>query len=305
MPGLRHPVARALRGDGQAVDLPRQPDGEIADVDHLLHFAEALGDDLAGFERHERAESLFRGAQFLAEQPHELAPPRRRNLAPGAERRPRAGDDRRHVGRRRLPDARDLGAVDRRADGERAAGKLLAGEAPRVRERRRWSSVVLSRIVARRRRGSALRPQFAPSGKPYLARGPAAPRCRPIWPAPARISLAWVSKRPAFAPLRRRLALYMSRARATPDCEYGAFDQYPTGLRGDAGRAAARYRDDAAPADGAHPRRVRHRQAPAARLRRLDAAAGRCRRQAPAGRLERRSTIRRRRAASSTRRDMS
>ena len=31
-----------LAGDGQAVELARQADREVADVDHLLHFAEAL-----------------------------------------------------------------------------------------------------------------------------------------------------------------------------------------------------------------------------------------------------------------------
>ena len=152
MPGLGHPVAGALRGDDEAVQLPRQADGEIADVDHLLHFAQALGHDLADLEGHERAESLLRSAQFLAEKAHELAPAGRRNLAPGEKGVPGAIDDRRHVVSRRLPDAGDLGPVDRRADGERAAPKLRRGEAPRVRARPRWSSVRLIRLSVRRRR---------------------------------------------------------------------------------------------------------------------------------------------------------
>ena len=114
-------MPRALGGDSEAVQLPRQADGEIADVDHLLHFAKALGDDLAHLERDQRAERLLRGAQFLAEEADELAPPRRRNLAPGEEGALRPLNDRRHVGGWRLPYAGDLGAVDRRADGERAA----------------------------------------------------------------------------------------------------------------------------------------------------------------------------------------
>ena len=124
MPGLGHAMAGALRGDGETVQLPREADGEVADVDHLLHFAEALGDDLADLERHQRAQGLLRGAQFLAKQAHQFAPPRRGNLAPGEEGALGALDDRRHVGGRRLPDPGDLGPVDRRADGERAARQL-------------------------------------------------------------------------------------------------------------------------------------------------------------------------------------
>ena len=73
MPGFHHAVLGALGGDGQAVELARQADGEIADVDHLLNFAEAFGRDLAGFQRHEAAEIVLGGAQFLAEQTHEFA----------------------------------------------------------------------------------------------------------------------------------------------------------------------------------------------------------------------------------------
>ena len=66
MPSLHHPVVGALGRDGAAVELPRQSDGEIADIDHLLDLAEALGHDLAGLERHEQAEIILGGAQFLA-----------------------------------------------------------------------------------------------------------------------------------------------------------------------------------------------------------------------------------------------
>ena len=128
MPGLDHAVAGALGGDGETVQLPRKADGEIADVDHLLHFAETLRDDLAHLQGHQRPEGFFRSAQFLAEEAHELAAAGRGNLAPSAESAPGAIDDRRHVGRGRLADAGDLGAVDRRADGERAARKLRLGE---------------------------------------------------------------------------------------------------------------------------------------------------------------------------------
>ena len=121
MPGLHHAVARALRGDGEAIDLTRQADGEIADVDHLLHFAETFGDDLSRFEGDDRAERLLGGAQLLAEEANEFAPARRGDVAPRGEGGFRAADHRRHVGQGRLRQHGDLGPVDRRANDERAA----------------------------------------------------------------------------------------------------------------------------------------------------------------------------------------
>ena len=58
MPLLIHPVLRALRMHGEAVEHARLADGEVGDVDHLLHFAEPFGQDLAVLERNERAEIL-------------------------------------------------------------------------------------------------------------------------------------------------------------------------------------------------------------------------------------------------------
>ena len=189
MPGLRHPVAGALRGDDEAVQLPRQADGEIADVDHLLHFAQALGDDLADLERHERAERLLRGAQFLAKETHELAAPGRGNLAPGEKGVARPVDDRRHVVGRRLPDAGDLGPVDRRADGERAAAKLRRGQ-PRAFEHvfaghRFASSVDRFADAARESLSSTpIQPvrqaQPREEGRPLQDFGQITPRARPI-----------------------------------------------------------------------------------------------------------------------------
>ena len=62
MPGLRHPVPGSFGGDGQPVELPRQADREVADIDHLLHLAKALLDDLADLERHQRAQRSLLGA---------------------------------------------------------------------------------------------------------------------------------------------------------------------------------------------------------------------------------------------------
>ncbi len=56
VPLLHHPVARPLGGDREAEQLPRQADGQVADVDHLLDLAQALGADLAGLDGDQRAE---------------------------------------------------------------------------------------------------------------------------------------------------------------------------------------------------------------------------------------------------------
>src|SRR5882672_9037095 len=59
MPRLHHAMLAALRGQCQAVELAGEADREVADVDHFLHFAEPLGHDLAGFERHEQTEKII------------------------------------------------------------------------------------------------------------------------------------------------------------------------------------------------------------------------------------------------------
>ena len=82
MPRFRHPVPRAFRGDRQAIKLARQADGEVADIDHLLHFAESFLQDLACFERDEATERRLFFTQAIAKEPHEFAASRRRHIAP-------------------------------------------------------------------------------------------------------------------------------------------------------------------------------------------------------------------------------
>jgi len=153
-------VTRALGGDGEAVELARQADREIADVDHFLHLAEAFRDDLSGFEGDDGAERLLRHAQLLAEEPHELSPARGRDVAPGGEGGLRAGDHRRHVGKRRLPNPRDLGAVDRRAHDERAAAHV------RRRQLRPPQNVLAGHESRPSSCERSVRPQIARAGKP-------------------------------------------------------------------------------------------------------------------------------------------
>ena len=64
MPLLVHAVARPLAVHRQAVELARQADREVADVDHLLHLAQPLGEDLAHLERDQPAERLLVLAQL-------------------------------------------------------------------------------------------------------------------------------------------------------------------------------------------------------------------------------------------------
>eukprot|EP01132_Coremiostelium_polycephalum_P017959 gene17958-biopygen9566 len=85
VPGFTHVVARTLGGDGQAVQLARQADGEVADVDHFLHFTQTFLGDLAGFPRHQLAEVGLVLAQHVAELAHQLTTTGGRHLAPGLE----------------------------------------------------------------------------------------------------------------------------------------------------------------------------------------------------------------------------
>jgi hypothetical protein len=86
MPRLHHAVAGALGRDREAVQLAGQTDGEVADVDHLLDFAESLAADLARLDRHERAEVVLVLPQELSEHADQLAAARRRCGAPRGER---------------------------------------------------------------------------------------------------------------------------------------------------------------------------------------------------------------------------
>ena len=63
-----------------------RPDGEVADVDHLLHFAQAFLQELAGLERHQHAERVLVRAQRVAEAAHQLAAARRRHGSPASLR---------------------------------------------------------------------------------------------------------------------------------------------------------------------------------------------------------------------------
>ena len=75
-------MLRPFGRDGQAIEHARQADREVADIDHLLHFAFAFGDNLAGLERDELAEVVLQFAQSVAELPNGFAAHRAGRDAP-------------------------------------------------------------------------------------------------------------------------------------------------------------------------------------------------------------------------------
>jgi hypothetical protein len=86
MPLLHHAMSRTLAGNGEAIELAGKTDREIADINHLLHFAAAFGSDLAGLYHHQATQLVLNGAQLLAQEPDEFAAARRWNQAPSHKR---------------------------------------------------------------------------------------------------------------------------------------------------------------------------------------------------------------------------
>ena len=86
MPLLHQPVLLALTGNRKAIELTAEPDGEIANVDHLLYFASRLFRNLASFQRHQQCQIGFVLTQPFSDPPDDFAPPRRRHHAPLQER---------------------------------------------------------------------------------------------------------------------------------------------------------------------------------------------------------------------------
>ncbi len=94
-----HAMARTLRVHGGAVHHAALAHREVGDVDHLLHFAVALGLDLAHLQRNQRTQGVLVLAQRFAAQAHRFAALRCRRGAPHLERRLRTLDDHFVIGR--------------------------------------------------------------------------------------------------------------------------------------------------------------------------------------------------------------
>jgi hypothetical protein len=82
----------ALGRDGAPVQLAGQTDGESADVDHFLHFAQRLGGDLAHLDRHQCGQVFFVFGEQLAQPGHHRAAHRGRCAAPCGKRFDGGGD---------------------------------------------------------------------------------------------------------------------------------------------------------------------------------------------------------------------
>lgn len=115
MPVLHEPVAGPLRGDGAPVQLARETDRELADIDHLLHFAEGFGGDLAGLDGHQRAQIGLVLDEQLTQPGHERAAHRCRGGAPRGKGLRRFGDRRIRIGGGALRNGEEHFAGDGRA----------------------------------------------------------------------------------------------------------------------------------------------------------------------------------------------
>src|SRR5947209_4459653 len=85
MPLLHQAVIFSFRLDSQSVEHPRLADGKIADVDHLLHFAFALGENFPGLESDELTKLVFQLAQRVAKPAHGITPDWSRRFSPCLE----------------------------------------------------------------------------------------------------------------------------------------------------------------------------------------------------------------------------
>src|SRR5207247_5893905 len=82
MPLFHQPMARPFGLNRQAVKHARLPDREIADVDHLLHFAFAFGENFSGLERHQLPKLVFEFAERVSQTTDGVATDRYRSFSP-------------------------------------------------------------------------------------------------------------------------------------------------------------------------------------------------------------------------------
>ena len=216
MPLLHQPVLGALADRREAVELAREAEREVADVDHLLDLALALGEDLAGLERDEAAELALGAAQLLAEQADQLAAARRRHGTPLRERGLRGAD-------------RPLGLL---AGGRCDPGDLLAGDRrahakPAIRRERALAAEGAQQRL--RFRADAWRCEVSCHGQPFAAIEVGAERRIIPSVAPAPPQQAWSAA--GHAGLAAILNLPYHRVQQTPRQGAASNRRHPCGRK--------------------------------------------------------------------------
>ena len=73
----------AFGGNGEAIELTRQADCKVADVDHFLDFADSFGEDLARLQCDQLPQFFAMFAQHLTQQTDQFTTYGCRYLAPG------------------------------------------------------------------------------------------------------------------------------------------------------------------------------------------------------------------------------
>ncbi len=127
VPLLHHAMVGALGGDGEAADGAGEAGCVDADVDHLLDFAAAFGEDLTGLDGDQAAEGVEVGAELFAEEANELSAAGHGDLAPVEKGLVGAGDG--GVGVWGGGDVGEDLAGDGGVGGEAAVGEGLLGDA--------------------------------------------------------------------------------------------------------------------------------------------------------------------------------
>src|SRR6185437_14792620 len=92
VPRLHHAMLCTLGRDGETGELAGEARGKGADVNHLLNFAVAFGENLSGLDGDEAAQGLALGAQLFGKKANEFSSPWCRNGAPLQKRMVRGGD---------------------------------------------------------------------------------------------------------------------------------------------------------------------------------------------------------------------
>src|SRR5438105_8872744 len=131
MPLLHQTVTRPFRLNRQAIKHSRLTDREIADVDHLLHFAFAFGDNFSGLERNELTKLVFQFAERVSQTANSVAANGPGSLSPFLKSFLRARNRRFVIVVRRRANAGELCSINRRdlVDLRAAAAPLAVEDA--------------------------------------------------------------------------------------------------------------------------------------------------------------------------------